>query len=188
MVQILDASADAGADAPVAFVLPGAGYPALAPLLYWPVGILRSAGWQVFTASWDDDDQRHSSAQQMVEHALDQLSARGLAIDIIVAKSLGTFALPRCIDAGIAGIWLTPLLNVPEIAAALQRADSQHLAIGGTADRHWIPAELAGTGAQLHEVSGADHALRQQSWQESLSIQTEVFARIAGHIASVRPG
>ncbi|HCS60239.1 MAG TPA: hypothetical protein DIW46_02415 [Microbacterium sp.] len=187
MVQIVDASADAAADAPVAFVLPGAGYPALAPLLYWPVGMLRAAGWRVYTASWDDADRSSPSAQHMLEHALDKFSAEVPALDLIVAKSLGTFALPRSVDAGIAGVWLTPLLNVPEIAAALKRADARHLVVGGTADRHWIPSELTETGAQVHEVPGADHSLRQPDWQDSLTIQAQVFTRVADHITSVRP-
>src|SRR5690606_13512805 len=103
----------------IAVILPGADYPAQAPVLYWTQGILLAAGWRVLAGEWDDADRGASGPDAAVEAALDRLVAEGTPPQLVVGKSLGTFASPGCVAAGIPGIWLTPLLNVPSIADAL---------------------------------------------------------------------
>jgi hypothetical protein len=51
--------------------------------------------------------------------------------DVIIAKSIGTFALPWALEKGVAGVWLTPLLSDSDLTTALRGADDRHMAIGG---------------------------------------------------------
>ena len=81
----------------VALILPGAGYTVQAPLLYWPILALTEAGWDVWSVDWhaDVDDAARQDMQGFVESALataeDALPAPP---GLVLAKSLGTFALP----------------------------------------------------------------------------------------------
>lgn len=168
----------------VALVLPGAGYTTQAPLLYWSIGMLIDSGWRVIAAEWTEDGQ-HDSPESLIEHTMDIADERSSGkIDLIVAKSLGTLALPRAIRRGLPGVWLTPLLNRPEVAAALSQADHHHLAVGGTGDRHWMPGAASGSHARLIEVPDADHSLRGSDWRRSLELQTAVFEQINAHLDS----
>lgn len=106
----------AEADAPTALILPGADYPSQAPLLYWTQGILLAEGWRVIAGEWADVDREAAGPQDAVEAALNRVRDDGTTLDLVVGKSLGSFAAPHCVAARTAGVWLTPLLNVPAIA------------------------------------------------------------------------
>lgn len=184
MAQLTDLTPDAPCDAPVALVLPGVGYTVHAPLLYWSIGILLDGGWRVTAVDWIDVDREHDSPESLIERTLHTATAEaGTQLDLIVAKSLGSLALPHSIDQGIPGVWLTPLLNRVSVAAALSLADHRHLAVGGTADRHWMPDAVASTGADLLEVPGADHSLRHTNWRRSLEVQVGVLDHVSDHIS-----
>ncbi len=80
-----------------------------------------------------------------------------------MAKSLGTYAAALAAERGFAGIWLTPLLQVPCCADAIAANPAPQLLVGGTADDiAWDTAVadgLAAGGCEVLEVPGADHAL-----------------------------
>jgi hypothetical protein len=183
MVRISMLEDETSAEKQTALVLPGVNYTAQAPLLYWSTAVLVAAGWHVYAAEWEESDRDYKNPQQLIDRAFevhaDQSSGR---VDLVVAKSLGTLALPRCVDEGIAGVWLTPLLNKTEILNALLSADRRHLAIGGTKDRHWLPASVQRTQATLLSIDDVDHALLHVDWQESMRIHSGVAARIARHV------
>jgi len=80
---------------------------------------------------------------------------------LVVAKSLGTLALPWAVERGLPGVWLTPLLREAAVVTAVGEARQPTLLVGGTADTHWQPPEVAGPGVTLMELPGADHGLQQ---------------------------
>ncbi|MEW1962275.1 hypothetical protein AB0269_07435 [Microbacterium sp. NPDC077644] len=166
-----------------ALLLPGAGYTAQAPLLYWSVAVLLSAGWRVGAAEWEDSDREFANPYELIDRTFELHASEASAQpDLVVAKSLGTLALPRCISRGIAGVWLTPLLNMTEVATALLSADRRHLAIGGTKDRHWIPETVQGTNAKLITLDDVDHALLHDDWRTSMQLHSDVAAEVDAHV------
>jgi hypothetical protein len=102
----------------------------------------------------------------------------------VVGKSVGTWGLPAAIAIDCAGIWLTPLLYEPELAAL--RLDRRHLLIGGTADRSWDSAAAAATGAQVMEIPGADHSLETDDVPGSIAILADIQRRLDGFVAELR--
>lgn len=184
MATLTDLTPGVSHHKPVALVLPGVGYTVQAPLLYWSIGILQASGWRVTAVDWTDADKGHDSPEALIEHTLDAATtAAGRQPGLIVAKSLGTLALPYSIERAIPGIWLTPLLNLESVAVALNNADDRHLAIGGAEDRHWIPEAAPATAAALIEIPDADHALRVEDWRGSLEAQSRILEQIAEHIS-----
>lgn len=102
---------------------------------------------------------------------------------MIVAKSLGTHALPWARQHRVPGVWLTPVLTDPLIRSALADAGPEDLAIGGDRDELWLPESLAGTAAHLVTVPGANHSLEiEGDWRASLAAQSDVFTAIAIHL------
>lgn len=96
--------------------------------------------------------------------------------DRVVAKSFGCFALPWAVRLGIPGTWLTPVTTHDAVAGALTRTTDAHDAVGGAADPLWQPQRLAGSGARLQTVAGADHALEVAGdWRRSQRLQSDVL-------------
>ncbi|MEN5075822.1 hypothetical protein [Isoptericola cucumis] len=157
---------DEGEPGLVVTVLPGAGYTAEGPLLARPAVALRGAGWTVRTVVWDgvcrEPDVARSVYDGVVRAGVD--AAPG-AVHLVLAKSLGTLALPVALELGLAGAWLTPLLTAgqaPEVrvaAAGLGESGVPALLVGGTGDGLWDSALAASSGARVVEAAGADHAM-----------------------------
>lgn len=78
---------------------------------------------------------------------------------LVVGKSLGSLALPLVAQRGWPAIWLTPLLNRPELVAALKDMTGKTLLIGGAADASWNNTVAKVSGQQVLEMPGADHDL-----------------------------
>jgi hypothetical protein len=170
--------------APLALILPGTGYTAKAPLLYWCAEILSDRGWRVEAVEWDGDPGSVEAPREDVENEIDRvISATGTTPTLVVAKSFGTLAFPWAIAHGLPGVWLTPVLSDPDIKAALASASSAHFAAGGSADEFWTPAAEMTTHAVLHTVPGADHSIRVDvGWEASLAAQTQLFQVIERHL------
>ncbi|MET0494955.1 MAG: alpha/beta hydrolase [Actinoplanes sp.] len=79
---------------------------------------------------------------------------------VLIAKSLGTYAAPLAAERELPAVWLTPLLHVPAVAEAITRNPAPQLLIGGTADPSWLPETAAATGKQLLVIEEAGHSLR----------------------------
>jgi pimeloyl-ACP methyl ester carboxylesterase len=56
---------------------------------------------------------------------------------LLIGKSLGSYAASVAADRELPAVWLTPILTVPWVPAALSRATAPFLLIGGTADEWW---------------------------------------------------
>jgi hypothetical protein len=190
VISLRRARPDTPSGAPVALVLPGAGYTVQAPLLYWPILALGEAGWDVWSIDWHDDidDAGRADMRGFVESAL-TLAEDGLpaAPERVLAKSLGTYALPYFANRDVRAAWLTPILTDPSIAGALADvATGHHLVVGGTADPVWRP-DLAGvTDAQLLSIEAANHSLELPStgWRGSIDAQRGVIDRVVTHLVA----
>jgi len=156
---------DDGEAGRVLTVLPGVGYTAEGPVLARPAAALRAAGWTVRTVVWDGRPDFDGARRVYADMVRDGVAAAPGAVHLVLAKSLGTLALPVAVELGLAGAWLTPLLTTdraPEVrdaAAGLGAARVPALLVGGTADGLWDGALAAASGARVLEVDGGDHSL-----------------------------
>lgn len=175
-------------DTPVAVLVPGLRYTTQAPLLYWCGRMLAQQGWQVETIEWSPDSEPGDDPQSLVEKAVSAAfdAAPTGSSRLIVAKSLGTYALPWARRHGVPGVWLTPVLSSAAIRRALLSATAADIAIGGNADELWMPASIAGTEAHLVTLPNADHALTVPGdWTLSLAAQSRLLADISRHLGFV---
>ena len=146
----------------VVVVLPGSGYTCDQPLLREPAAVLAEAGWHVEPVTWDATGVDATTAVDFVTSAVAHAFAAAPPHDrrLVLAKSLGTCAAPWARAHGIPGIWLTPLLRQPVVAAALSPGGPPGLLVGGTADADWWDGALARTtGLAMLEFDGLTHAL-----------------------------
>ncbi|SKC37880.1 alpha/beta hydrolase [Krasilnikoviella flava] len=158
---------DAGDQGLVLTVLPGVGYTAQGPVLAQPAAALRAAGWTVRTVVWDGGRPDFDDARRVYADVLRDgvAAAPAPAVHLVLAKSLGTLALPVAVELGLPGAWLTPLLTAdraPEVRAAvagLGATGAPALLAGGTADALWDGGLAATSGARVLEVDGGDHSL-----------------------------
>jgi hypothetical protein len=171
-----------GDPARVVTVLPGSGYTAMAPLLWYTRAALSAQGWTVRALEWTARP-TFDSARAAFEQVLEGVDAPDEdALHLVVAKSLGTLAMPLAVRLGLPGVWLTPVLtsegatDVRETAADL---DEDHLLVGGTADPLWDGDLADGSDADVVEVENADHSLEVPNDRaENLAILDEVIAAI----------
>jgi hypothetical protein len=139
-------------DGPAAVALPGAILGGM-PALWWAIAPLYDAGWRVLLV-WDEFLDRSQDPWRFVGERADAAIGHLGGADLVIGKSLGTFAAPL----ELPGIWLTPLLNEPEIVSALRARTAPSLLVGGTDDPGWNAAVAREFGEVL-ELPGADHGL-----------------------------
>lgn len=162
-------------------LLPGRGYTAAHPLLHWSATALHERGWWVHAAAWeadafdDDNDARQIS---LVEQALTDLldQAPAAAVTVVVAKSVGTLAAAAASRAGLPAVWLTPLVQHPQVASSLAEYPVASLVIGGSGDPSWDSA--ASVSGERREIADADHSLETGHWRASMQAHREVVALI----------
>ncbi|MBE1875605.1 hypothetical protein [Myceligenerans pegani] len=176
----------------VATVLPGAGYTAMGPLLYHSRAALEGLGWTVRVVEWTgrrDFDEARAAAAELLEGA--DAPADG-ATHLVIAKSLGTLAIPVAARLNLPGVWLTPVLrhdDAADVRDAVTRLEGDHLLIGGTADPLWDHDLVSGLRADFVEVSGADHSLEiPDDWRKNLETVEDVTAEIEHFAASFDVG
>jgi hypothetical protein len=78
---------------------------------------------------------------------------------LLIAKSLGTTAAAVAAERHLPAVWLTPLLTLPWVTAALHRATAPFLLVGGTADAMWDPTLASRLSPHVLDIDGADHGL-----------------------------
>ncbi|HUC27676.1 MAG TPA: hypothetical protein VMA73_33680 [Streptosporangiaceae bacterium] len=78
---------------------------------------------------------------------------------LLIGKSLGSLAAGLAADRALPAVWLTPLLNLPQVIAGLERAPAPSLLIGGTADTSWDGTIARRVTPHVLEVVGADHGM-----------------------------
>lgn len=141
-----------------AIILPGARYTAAHPLLYFTAAVVRGAGWDVAEATWPRGDvpDPASMVLRIARGLIDEASGSRV---LLVGKSLGSLAIPLAAERELAGIWLTPLLREPAVAAALPQLPPATLLVGSSDDETWDSAGARASRHQVVELSGANHGL-----------------------------
>ena len=139
-------------DGPAAVALPGAMLGGM-PALWWAVAPLHAAGWRVLLLWYEFVDRAQDPWRFVGDRAEAGISYLGGA-DLVVGKSLGTFAAPLDLPA----VWLTPLLTHPDLVTALRARSQPSLFVGGTDDEAW-DGTLARELGETLELPGADHGL-----------------------------
>src|SRR4029079_5882849 len=159
-----------------AVLVPGRGYPRMAPLRCFAGFPLVEHGWRVEHHWWDppayeSDEQTLAWVRGEVEaapppsgpvavggHGAGPASGRVL----VVGKSLGTLAAPVAAERGLPAAWLTPVLDLPAVTDAIAANPAPQLLVGGAADELWVGdtvRRLAGETREALEVPDADHVL-----------------------------
>jgi hypothetical protein len=158
---------DQGADS-WAIVLPGAGYSAQAPLLWYARRAALEAGRNVLVVTDAFDRQRDDPvqwAEERGEAALSHVRAQD-PHPLLIAKSLTSLAARLAADEGLAAVWFTPLIAdegtsvATRVLAGLRAAIKPRILIGGADDPTWDGrAASALSNAEILELPDADHAL-----------------------------
>ncbi|HTJ68001.1 MAG TPA: hypothetical protein VL551_10760 [Actinospica sp.] len=143
----------------IAVLAPGANYPVSAPLLFYARLAVDRRGAETRPIIWrtPQDVGEPTQLAAMVDAQVSE--ALGDDDALVVGKSLGTLAATLVAARGLPAIWLTPLLNVPEVVRAIESAARPPLLIGGAADRVWDGAVARRISPHVLEIPGADHAL-----------------------------
>lgn len=172
-----------------ALVLPGAGYTVDHPALYWSCQVLVQVGWRVVTVRWRAEGVTSTERQTFVETAANLIEAEAGDDQqtIVLAKSLGSYAVAWALARRYPAIWLTPVMTDDFIARSLKAYAAPSLLIGGTADPMWLMPSHTPPGQRVVELPGADHSLsRADDWRGSVEAlgqslaAIEDFARTAG--------
>ena len=145
-------------DSRVAVLVPGAGYTTQGPLLAYARLAVERRGAEARAIDWSPPEVR-DVAQRIAWVRGQVFDVLGDSRALIVAKSLGSFAAPLVAEQGLPAIWLTPLLNRPEVVEAIAAATRPPLLVGGSADQLWDGAVARELSPHVVEISGADHAL-----------------------------
>jgi hypothetical protein len=174
----------------VALVLPGGAYTPDQPLLYYAREVLLARGWTVhelwWTPSRDPDWLAEHGPRWVAEQAEAALAEVSAGTVLLVAKSLGSLALPVAASRSLPGIWFTPLLHLPVVVAALPKLDARALLIGGGADESWDADVAESSGHEVYEVYGADHALERPGHPlSSIDVLRGVTERVDKFVATL---
>jgi hypothetical protein len=163
----------------LAVVLPGLGYTAHMPVLYYPTSLLIDRGADVLRVEYDYYRKPAFGKASGVERgrwlfadavaALEAgLAQRPYEQVVLVGKSLGTLAMGYLIttDARLAQalcIWLTPLVRNEMLRQQIGQTKPRSLFVIGTADPHYDPDCLSevvkATQGQSVVIAGANHSL-----------------------------
>jgi hypothetical protein len=162
-------------------VLPGIRYFSQAPLLWFAREAAQARGWSVVElderAPRDQDPFRWMRGQ--AEAALEL--AVGAERVVVVGKSLGSAAAPMVTGPAV---WLTPLLDQPAIADAINSATAPTLLVGSRADPSWDDGpRLGNTALDVLELDGLDHSLQvSRDPLASLGVLRDVTARVGAFL------
>jgi hypothetical protein len=149
-----------GDPALAAVILPGALYLPFAPLLWFAREVAQAHGWTVLEV-WDEYRDRSVDARAWVEErataAVDRL---GATRTLLVAKSLSSNAVHLAAERNLPGVWLTPLLYLPEIAEGFRQLRAPALLVGGGEDKSWDGELARSSRHEVLELEAADHSLQ----------------------------
>jgi hypothetical protein len=151
-----------------AIVLPGAGYSAQAPLLWYARRAALEAGRSVIVVTDVFDRQADDPVRWVEERAEATLSYVRThdARPLLIAKSLTSLAARFAAAERLPAVWLTPLIAdqgtavAAQVLTGLRSGIEPRLLIGGSDDPSW-DGRVASTlsNAEILELPGADHSL-----------------------------
>jgi hypothetical protein len=157
----------------LAIILPGAGYTTQAPLLHFCTGLFYSKGYDVLhlNYSFNREEQAALSGEGLAEAIRlvidDALKSKGYEQYFIVAKSIGTMALPYLLKdqsfQDAKAVWMTPLLQKEFVLSSMAAGSHKGLCIIGDQDPFftWERIERIKDNSNLsiNVVEGGDHSL-----------------------------
>lgn len=162
-----------------ALVLPGWGYTAQMPLLFYTTEILLNKGVDVLQVDYAyntlpefatlDAESRNQWLFTDVAAAYRALcEQRTYEHIVLVGKSLGTLGVGHLLamqttDTNVSAIWMTPLVKHPKLRAQIKNFAGSALIVIGTDDQHYDAACLeeigeAGT-RKILAIEGANHGM-----------------------------
>lgn len=141
-------------------ILPGARYPTRAPLLWFAREVAVARGFGVLEVL-DEPPAGEDPFAWIRDRATRALAHEPAPTTVLVGKSLASAVADLAVEHELPAIWLTPLLDRVDVAAAISAATRPALLVGGTGDPTWRP-DAAGASAllQFHEVEGVDHGMQ----------------------------
>jgi hypothetical protein len=161
-----------------AVVLPGIRYFSQAPLLWFAREAAQAQGWSVMEVDEraPDDEEPFAWMLGQAKRAIAGASDAGTVV--VVGKSLGSVAATMWEGPAV---WLTPLLDRPEIADALAATTAPALLVGSPADPSWAGGAIPENPAlEVLELPGLDHSLQVTGDpMASLDALRDVSARVA---------
>ena len=190
----------------LAIVLPGQGYTARMPVLYYPTSLLVNRGADVLCVEYEyyrkpafgraSGPERSRWLFADATAALEAgLAQRPYEQIILVGKSLGTLAMGHLITtdtrlAQASCIWLTPIVRDETLRLQIAQAKPRSLFVIGTADSHYDPAGFAevveATKGQNLVIKDANHGLEVVgSVSESLRAMEQVVQAVEAFLDTV---
>jgi hypothetical protein len=145
-----------------AIILPGGSFGPAAGMLMYAAAVPERRGATVHRHSWSQPPEwplgpkTESWVRAEASPLLDSVGGRPL----VIAKSLGTNAAGLAAERSLPAVWLTPMLTLPWVPAALAQATAPFLLVGGTADEWWDGAAARRLTPHVLETDGADHGLQ----------------------------
>jgi hypothetical protein len=165
-----------------AVLLPGIRYFSQAPLLWFAREVAQAQGWSVLEV-----DERAPAGEEPFEWMLGQArraldEASGAETVAVIGKSLGSIA--ATLVSGPA-VWLTPLIDRPEVVQALRDPSAPTLLVGSPDDPTWSGGiETGNPAVEVLEIGGLDHSLQvSRDPMASLDVLGDVTARVASFFA-----
>ncbi|MBN1220455.1 MAG: hypothetical protein JXM69_16125 [Anaerolineae bacterium] len=163
----------------LAIILPGRGYTAQMPLLFYPVNLLLARGADVLRVDYAYDrrqDFQSLPVNEQMQWLFADVSAayragvaqRNYQYLTLVGKSLGTLAMGHLLTTEglpqhVKAIWLTPLVKLDFLRQQIKQFGGASLFVIGTVDPHYdltYLAELqAATGGDVVAIENGDHGL-----------------------------
>lgn len=163
-----------------AVILPGIRYFSQAPLLWFAREAAQAGGWSVVEVDEraPRDQEPFEWMRGQAERALEAASSAERIV--VIGKSLGSVA--ATLVSGPA-VWLTPLLNQPEVAGAIASATAPALLVGSTADPTWAEGAPDNEVVDVLELEGLDHSLQVTGDPTaSLAFLGDVSARVGAFL------
>ncbi len=183
-----------------AIVLPGAGYTAQAPLLWYArvTAIQSHRNVLVITDVFDHTkDEPVTWVGERGRAALDRVRSHD-PHPLLIAKSLTSLAATLAAQENLPAVWLTPLLaddgtDVTRVVRdALHKGDAPRLLVGGAIDPAWDGSFAASLpAAEILELPDSDHSLEVPGdltrSLANLSQVSEAMGRFLERIRGIRP-
>ena len=164
-----------------AVILPGIRYFSQAPLLWFAREAAQAGGWSVVEVDEraPRDQEPFGWMRSQAERALE--TASGAERVVVIGKSLGSVA--ATVVSGPA-VWLTPLLDRPEVAGAIGSAIAPTLLVGSTADPTWAGGAVPeNASVEVLELEGLDHSLQvSRDPIASVDVLRDVTARVGAFL------
>jgi hypothetical protein len=142
-------------------VVPGGKFGPAAGMLMYAGDLAEQRGAKVHRHSWSKPppDLFGPGLEEWVRADLGPVLDAVDGNPMLIGKSLGSSAAVLAAERSLPAVWLTPILTVPSVVQALDRATAPFLLVGGTADQWWDPDLARRLSPHVFEVDGANHGM-----------------------------